>query len=46
MDNAEPFIGSEATFKKREAEMVKRLVCTPLGYSNFEKSFTFAGNLV
>lgn len=25
MDSAEPFIGGEATFKKREAEMVKRL---------------------
>lgn len=26
MDIAEPFIGAESTFKKREAEMVKRLV--------------------
>lgn len=37
MDSAQPFIGGEATFKKREAEMVKRLVCFLLYYWNFEK---------
>ncbi len=39
MDNAQPFIGGEATFKKREAEMVKRLVCFSLHHWDFEKSF-------
>jgi hypothetical protein len=39
MDSAEPFIGGEATFKKREAEMVKRLVYIPTSVLEFLEAF-------
>jgi hypothetical protein len=37
LDTAQPFLGDDATFKKRETEMTKRLVfCSPCQIIDFK----------
>lgn len=36
---AQPFLGNESTFKKRETEMTKRMVCNPFLLMDFMKHF-------
>ena len=37
LDTAQPFLGDDATFKKRETEMTKRLVfCSPCHIIDFK----------